>query len=139
MPLSREPNNGIQVQVWDEKGVGWVGCGRKSIHVDLARSSELLVQRAWQGPGCAQQCPRFLPSLLVLHEPDQLPDLVADDFQGLREVVLQRCVLCEVLRFLLTELLEGKASGNTPIWLPYGSMQFRVGSLLVQLWFRVWC
>jgi hypothetical protein len=39
----------------------------------------------------------------------------------------------------LTELLEGEACGNTSNWPPYGSMQFRVGSLLVQLWFRVWC
>ena len=114
------------------------GCGPKSIHGALGRFCELLVQRAWRGPGRPQQCPRFLPSVLVFHELDQLPDLLADDSQGLREVLLQQCLLCEVLQVLLTELLEGKACGNTPSWLPYGSMQFRVGSLLVQLWFRVW-
>ena len=105
----------------------------KSIHVDLGRFCELLVQRAWPGPGRPQQCPRFLPSVLVFHELDQLPDLLADDSQGLREVLLQRCLLCEVVRVLLTEHLEGKACGNTPNWLPHGSV---VVSCVVLMLFR---
>ena len=114
-------------------------CGRKSIHVDLGRFCEPLVQGACLGPGRPPQRPRFLPSVRVWHELDQRLDLPADDCHGLPHVNQPAAVIREVERVLLTELLEGEACGNTSNWPPYGSMQFRVGSLLVQLWFRVWC
>ncbi len=114
-------------------------CGQKSIHVDLERSCTHLVQRAWRGPGRPRQRPRFLPSVRVWHELDQRLDLLADDVHGHPHVNQPAAVILEVEQVLLTELLEGEACGNTSNWPPYGSMQFRVGSLLFQLWFRVWC
>jgi len=130
MPLPREPHNCIQVQEWDAGG-GGVGCGPKSIHADLGRLRELLVRRAWRGPGVPLQCPRLIPSVRVFHEPEQLPDLLADDFHGLREVLLQRCVLCEVLPVPLTKLLEERPVGTHQA----GSPMVVCSSELVHYWF----
>ena len=83
--------------------------GLKSIPADLilVEFQQLLIQTAWRGPWCPHQLPQMLPSVLVPHEFEQLPDVLSDDLPGLPQVVLQRVALIELVAFLLIELLEG--------------------------------